>query len=351
MNEFINSSCTATFAITVTYGDRYCFLQQVVLSALANGVKKVIVVDNGSVDPSKQEIRKLESDNEGRVVVVALPANLGSAAGFKAGLEYAATCRDCEYLWLLDDDNRPGEGALAELFYHYAKLCELVPLNRLGLVSRRSNWQEHKNVAQGVPVAKVYPRKSSFMGFHLLNPPRKLAEWFNGSRLNGEQRVMDGPIKIPFGPYGGLFFHKTVLSHLGYPNEDFFLYNDDTEYTSRLIKSGGSLFLVPSSVVHDLQPSWHVLNKGETFFSHLLTVDSDSRIYYATRNQSYIETHLRMRSLIAYALNKWAFFTFLSLSALRHKRWNRVALISRAVRRGKAGELGRSEELGSTAKS
>lgn len=345
MNQSTNSRYADTFALTVTYDDRYGLLQQVVSSAFANGVGKVIIVDNGSAAASKQSIRKLERDCNGRVVVVALPGNLGSAAGFKAGLEYAGTCTNCEYLWLLDDDNRPDEGALAELVDQHGKLSQLIGLDRLGLVSLRSGWVEHNNVARGVPVDKVYPRKSSFMGFHLSTPPRIWSRLFPPDRLVKTGTKSRSPIKIPFGPYGGLFFHKSVLSNLGYPNERFFLYNDDTEYTSRLTKTGGNLFLIPSSVVHDLQPSWHVLNKGETLFSHLLTVDSDSRIYYATRNQIYLERYLWTRNIVTYNFNKWAFFLLLGLSALRHRKWRRFALIARAVQRGAAGTLGRSAEV------
>src|SRR5580765_2241644 len=102
-----------TFAVTVTYGDRSRLAHQVVHNALANGIAKVIIIDNGSVAASKQAIRKMELDLEGRIVVVELPQNVGSAAGFKAGLKYEQSCSDCEFLWLLDDDNCPLEGALA----------------------------------------------------------------------------------------------------------------------------------------------------------------------------------------------------------------------------------------------
>jgi GT2 family glycosyltransferase len=133
MKQSTNPRYAHTFALTVTYADRYGLLQQVVSSAFANGVEKVIIVDNGSAAASKQAIRKLELDCNGRVAVVALPGNLGSAAGFKAGLEYAGTSSDCEYLWILDDDNRPAEGALAELFNQHVKLSQLIASDRLGL--------------------------------------------------------------------------------------------------------------------------------------------------------------------------------------------------------------------------
>src|SRR6185503_7372606 len=78
-------------------------------------------------------------------------------------------------------------------------------------------------------------------------------------------------IEIPFGPYGGLFFHKAVIATLGYPNESLFLYNDDTEYTSRLMKIGGKLFLIPSSVINDLELPHSVFNQSANLFYRLLT--------------------------------------------------------------------------------
>ncbi|HTN71594.1 MAG TPA: glycosyltransferase [Methylomirabilota bacterium] len=337
MKHSNNIQYAHTFAVTVTYDDRYRLLQHVVSGAFANGVEKIIIVDNGSALASKESIQKLELASNGRVTVVVLPNNRGSAAGFKAGVEYAQACSDCEFLWLLDDDNHPTEGALAELLTQHHKLSQSVASNKLALVSLRKDWEEHKKVAQGVPVHKAFPRRSSFMGFHFLTPPRIWSRFFPPNRVLPKEAT---PIEIPFAPYGGLFFHKSAVAKLGYPNERFFLYNDDTEYTYRFSQDGGKLFLVPSSVVCDLEPSWHVLDKGETLFSHLLNANSDLRIYYATRNQSYLARHFWMGSLITYTFNKWAFFLLLGLFALKHGKWKRVALIARAVRQGEVGELG-----------
>jgi GT2 family glycosyltransferase len=344
MGQLHSSRYPHIFTVIVTYGDRYQLLQEVVHAAFANGVEKVIIIDNASTPSSRQAIQKLEADSDGKVVLLALAENRGSAGGFKAGLEYARTCSDCDYLWLLDDDNRPADGALEELLRQHANLSESVELDRLALVCLRKDQEYYNKLAHGVPQKKVFARESSFMGFHLLDQPRKFSEFFQVKRALPQQVANKSPIEIPFAPYGGLFLHKSVVAKLGYPDERFFVYCDDTEYTYRLTKSGGRLFLVPSSVVHDLQRPWHVLKRGETFFSHLLIADSDLRIYYVTRNQSYLERHFWMRCLITYTLNKWAFFLFLSLFALRHGKWKRLALIARAAGHGEAGELGRAAE-------
>jgi GT2 family glycosyltransferase len=209
----------------------------------------------------------------------------------------------------------------------------------------RGDWEEHKKIVQGVPVKKVFPKPSSFLGFHLLTPPTTLANLWHRNRRIDDASITIPPIEIPFGPYGGLFFHKNLISKIGYPNELFFLYNDDTEYTSRLTNNGGKLFLVSSSLIHDLDHAWQTHHNGESFFSHFLINNSDLRIYYVARNQSYLESHLWLNNLTVYTLNKWAFFFFLSLFALKHRKWSRFALIARAVREGRDGQLGRFRDL------
>src|SRR5689334_9828215 len=153
-----------TFVVTVTYGNRHMFLEQVVSEAFANGASKVIIVDNGSALTSKQAIKELERNFNGRLVIVTLSENCGSAFGFKVGLEYALSYSDCEYIWLLDDDNKPAEGALAELFRQRDQLGQVIRSDELALVSLRQNWDSHKMLVLGMPLSRVFPRKSSFMG-------------------------------------------------------------------------------------------------------------------------------------------------------------------------------------------
>lgn len=179
MKHSENSQYNITCVVTVTYGDRFKLLQRVVSSALENGVGKVIIVNNGSATKSSKAIQNLELTSSGKVSVVTLPENRGSAAGYKTGLKYALKCTKCEYVWLLDDDNRPAEGALEELFNQYSKLNNVIASDILALASMRKDWKSHKEMVQGVPPFKVFPRKSSFMWFHLLRQPRRVLEKFH----------------------------------------------------------------------------------------------------------------------------------------------------------------------------
>ncbi len=100
------------FVVTVTYGNRFHLLRQVIEAAFNEGVDKVIVVDNNSGLESRKRLREYHRLNKDKVDVLYLSENLGSAGGFKKGLERAYNDSECEFIWLLDDDNLPMPGSL-----------------------------------------------------------------------------------------------------------------------------------------------------------------------------------------------------------------------------------------------
>ena len=77
-------------AVTVTYGDRYPRLASpTVIRALAAAASHVVVVDNGSLAPSRLAMEN-DFDQDPRVTVVHLGGNLGSAVGIAQGMQRAA---------------------------------------------------------------------------------------------------------------------------------------------------------------------------------------------------------------------------------------------------------------------
>src|SRR6478672_11524882 len=288
MNQsiFMNEIIQNTYLVTVTYGERFDFLKSVVESAFKNGVLKILIVSNNAEIKSLERIRALESESKGSIDVIYLPENRGSAGGYKAGLEKAVNYSDCEFIWLLDDDNQPTPNALDELLKHYKELSSTFPPHQLGLLSIRQNREQLQRAAKIVDAYNIFPRTSSFLGFHVLDLPRKILK---ALRLKRPDKILQSPksaVEIPFGPYGGLFFHKTLLQEIGYPDERFFVYADDTEFTFRLTKKSKKLFLIPSSTIQDIDDSWHIKVKG-SHFEQLLLGDSDFRIYFSVRNQAY----------------------------------------------------------------
>lgn len=346
MNQgiFMDTLMQNTCLVTVTYGERFDFLKSVVESAFTNGVLKILIVSNNAETKSLERIRALESESKGSIDVIYLPENRGSAGGYKAGLEKAVNYSDCEFIWLLDDDNQPTPNALNELLKHYKELSSTFQPHQLGLLSIRQDREQLQRAAKIVDAYKIFPRTSSFLGFHVLDLPRKILK---ALRLKRPDKILQSPksaVEIPFGPYGGLFFHKTLLQEIGYPDERFFVYADDTEFTFRLTKKGKKLFLIPSSTIQDIDDSWHIKVKG-SHFEQLLLGDSDFRIYFSVRNQAYVDRYVWMQNHLIYVVNKSFFLAILAFfTYLVHKKVPRFELIHKAIRDGERQNLGLKQD-------
>ena len=145
------------------------------------------------------------------------------------------------------------------------------------------------------------------------------------------------------GPYGGAFFNFNALKKLGLPREDFFVYADDHEYTSRLNDIDIDQFLVYSSRLLDIDSSFD----GEGLISPNV---SDLKVYYAFRNHTYLSKKV-LKNKYAYIVNKsillCLLFCRLMFKYFKNKPFviSRFKLILLAVADGENGILGRAKFL------
>ncbi len=65
----------------------------------------------------------------------------------------------------------------------------------------------------------------------------------------------------------GLFFHKDLIEKIGLPDESYFLYVDDFDFTYRITKAGGEIWMVTNSHLHDLESSFYLPGKKEDLIS------------------------------------------------------------------------------------
>lgn len=125
-------------AVIVTYGDRFRLLIQVVNACLREGVEKIIVVDNNSALSSLGKLRELKQ-KERKLQVIYLDENKGSAGGYKIGLQEAYKCKDCEVIWLLDNDDEPQKEFLKLLKKFWNNLYGESKEERVSLLSYRAD--------------------------------------------------------------------------------------------------------------------------------------------------------------------------------------------------------------------
>lgn len=326
--------------VTVTYGDRRELLRQVLDELLRQGVGKVAVVDNGAHWAVKDE---LEAAYGAFVDVVVMGRNTGSAGGYAAGIEHALKL-GAEYVWLLDDDNRPEPGCLARLLTAYGRLRADHPADKLAVLAFRP---EHlADVVAGVPLHRINPRRNSFRGFHVLDIPYKFWRRTPWGRPRVRGKLPD-LVDLEATHYGGLFFHRAVAKRCGLPRVDFVLYYDDIEFTYRLTRKGGRIVIVTSAALKDMETSWNI-RKGQRLTSSFaipIHQGTNLSVYYYTRNRSYFETYCKDHDVLPYSVNRAIYLFALAILACMSGKLNRLSLVLEAERDGRAARLGINERF------
>ena len=322
--------------ISVTYGKRWNLLRTVLEAGKAQGITRAIVVDNGSAEDLATIVPSVFGD---WVQLVQTGGNLGSAAGFKYGME-AALAGAGEYVLILDDDNILTPGALEKLL---AVLKIQRDTNAMSAVC--GSREDHGGMAAVQAAMGFKPHfLNSFLNFHLLDIPGKIA--FRKNKAAVEQDAIPKVLQIPNAPYGGLLFHRDLLAQIGLPNTDFVLYGDDTEFTYRITAKGGFIGLVPDAVIEDAEASWYAGDAKEkgTSFDAWLTMGSDMRIYYAMRNRVFWELRGRRPVGLAYYVNVVSYLTLLTTYAVAKRKTRRLPLVFKALNHAFAGKLGTNKD-------
>lgn len=328
--------------VIVTYGKRYHLLNQVIDAIIHCRASKIIIVDNNSDVDTKEKLSIKEKNLSGLLKVIKLQDNTGSAGGYKVGLEYAYSCKDCEFIWLLDDDNIPYDNALEVLIEFWNNYEIQLKEQRLCLLSYRENSPVYIELAKinSTSIDPVIEGPNYFLGFNILKIFSKKNRLFTGKNKKQEVKTNLSNGLIPVAPYGGMFFNKSLIDIIGYPDERLFLYGDDYEFSHRIIKHGGIIMLVLNSRIKDIDIS---MNKG-------MEVDKSNlfRLYYSTRNNVFFQKKLSNNSAI-FKLNYIIFFLFLFfkkifVSFYEREKSIKLSIMLFAIRDGFNEKMGKRED-------
>ena len=334
-------------AVLVTYGDRYHLLKPGIVVLLKQQISHIIVVDNHSLPRSHEHLKMLEKALNGKLEVIHLAENTGSAGGYSSGLRYASANEECEFILLLDDDIRPREGALKALLDFWQNIEVEDKGQRIALLSFREDREIYKEVILKNKPDLVMGRKNSFLGFHVIGIPKELLRRFKHRYLRETNEMallkkMSGQVSTA--PYGGMFFHKMLLDEIGYPNRDFYLYSDDWEFSYRITQKGGKIILLLNSVIEDIEKSWHLGEKKGLFRVNLLGDLDDFRLYYYVRNRVYFEKKYLVTNPLIYILNKFILLSAVGIFGFITGH-NNIKVIIKAVKDGNSGKLGKYSQL------
>ena len=235
-------------AVVVTWNRRDLLVESLAaLRAQTHPPAEIVVVDNASTDGTTELLRD-ESDG---LRVVHLTRNTGGAGGFAAGIERALTLEP-DLVWLLDDDTVPTETAAERLVAAWGAYPGPV---RPAVLASRVVWTDGRD--------------------HPMNTPRTKPGASAGERAAAGEV---GCLPIRSASFVSIMCDVGHVRERGLPVADYFLWNDDFEYSTRLIRGGVGLTVPDSVVVH----------KTKVFGS--TDADPGERFFFEVRNKVWMFT-------------------------------------------------------------
>lgn len=319
-------------AVTVTYGRRWHLLRQALSSARTEGAAHAIVIGNGSLDTTPAI---LAAEFGQWASWVDLGHNQGSAMGFAAGIA-AAREQGAERILLLDDDNILTAGSLAIL---EGALDEAEQASDTCAVFGMREGHGKEQFLAAANGRRPHAAGSVF-GFHVADIPAKLAKrLIKRPEQNEDGAKLYLPVAQPEGPYGGLLFSAELVAKIGIPDARYVLYQDDTEFTRRIVQAGGRLLLVPAAVIQDAEKSWHNMGPKRSAMRGFVDAESDFRVFYTFRNTTHLDHHRSPRSVMIW-VNSIVYLSLIAVYAFSKRKWSRLRMLGDAWQRGRKSILG-----------
>ena len=147
---------------------------------------------------------------------------------------------------------------------------------------------------------------------------------------------------MPYVPYGGLLLHRSIINDIGYPDERFFLYVDDSEYTHRITQSGATIWLIPSCKIVDVDKSQGLGYKKVFLHSQLLD-QWNFRTYYHVRNRIYFYSECFTGNKLIFKINKALYLAYLRLISLASNKSAAYKKLVVAVNDGLTGNMNEAD--------
>lgn len=281
----------STLAIIVTY-NRKDLLKECIESLLNQKDKglDILVIDNNSNDGTqemiKKEFKKIFYKNTG--------ANLGGAGGFNYGIkESFDLSKNYDYLWIMDDDTIPNKNVLKT----FLKVAKEKP--DFGFLTPKTVWTDGSLCKMNI--------QSDMKGNFIDETTKNLT-------------------KVSRCTFVSCFIRTDVVSEVGLPIKEFFIWSDDTEYTLRISKKYPCYYLNTCKVVHKM-------NNNNPTKIETDVKDRIDRYFYSFRNRFYIAKKQGILKVIRYHLSICKTFINILLKS-KDSKTKRISIVLKGYFKG-----------------
>jgi GT2 family glycosyltransferase len=237
-------------AVLATY-NRKSLLRETLL-ALREQVRPpqtVLVIDNAGSDGSAEMLAR----EFPQVIVLTLAENIGGAGGYRVGIEWAAE-HSFDWIWTLDDDSSPQPDALDALLKCRDRFD---PSARPDLLASKVVWTDGSLHPMNIPKPKLYDAERQFAA------------------------AQNAAMSIRFTSFVSMLLHRRLVESHGLPLGGFFMWNDDVEYTGRILRHEFGVMVPASVVVHN------------TAVKYVPAASVGSKFFFEVRNKLWILRHSR----------------------------------------------------------
>lgn len=299
-------------AIIVTYNRKNLLLRNVEkLLSQAYEVDKIFIIDNHGSDGSREFI--MGSVKSDKIDYSYLSENIGGAGGFWYGLKKAY---EEKYAWyiLMDDDGMPAND------YCIRNMMRYIVDNGLD-----SN------------------------GLYLLNCLVKAenSEELLAFELSGKNSVQEAMelaegdvIKEMINPFNGTFVSNGLIGAIGFPNKDFFIKGDESDYERRAKDAGAFVATVTDSEY--IHPRVAVM-KRKKILGHTIDVfvEAPWKEYYSTRNYIYSILHSKLsKKDKKKRVRRFLFKKYYSIANIKCNKIKTLKMVRLGAKHGKTGTMG-----------
>ena len=190
---------------------------------------EVIVVDNGSRDGSREEVKRVFPSAH----LIGNEKNFGFAKAANQGLQKASG----RYALLLNPDTQVRNGAIERLVSFMDAHSDV---GVAGAQLLNADGSKQNSIAN-------FPS----LGTELLN--KSLLRWLFPKKFPGKERNYSEPIEVDSVIGACMMVRRDTLDQVGLLDEDYFLFLEETDWCYRMKKEGWKNYHVPQAEIYHFQ--------------------------------------------------------------------------------------------------